>query len=110
MNSAIDFLSRYHFEEDFLDRIVVGDETWVAYVNPEARQQSMCWGRTTSPSMPKKVRQTLLAGKVMTTVFWDAKRTPLVDFMECGTTITFAAYCDTWKRLRRAIQNSVAAF
>ncbi len=39
MSSVIDFLSRYHFEEEFLERIVTDDETWVAYVNSETKQQ-----------------------------------------------------------------------
>ncbi len=37
MRSSVDFFSQYHFEEEFLERIVTGDETWVAYVNPETR-------------------------------------------------------------------------
>ncbi len=39
----------------------------------------------------------------MAIVFRDAKCI-LLDFTECGMTITLAAYCDTLKRLR-AIQN-----
>lgn len=105
MSSAIDFLSRYDAEgEEFLNRIVTGDETWVAYVNVETKQQSMQWGHTGSPK-PKKTRQSFSTRKIMVTVFWDAKGILLVDFMERGTTITSAVYCETLKRLRRAIQN-----
>lgn len=106
MSSAIDFLTRYDTEgETFLNRIVTGDETWIAYVNAETKQQSMQWGHTASPSKPKKARQSFSARKLMATVFWDAKGILLVEFMERGTTITSAVYCETLKRLRRAIQN-----
>lgn len=106
MGSALDFLSRYDAEgEEFLNRIVTGDETWVAYVNAETKQQSMTWGHTASPNKPKKARQTFSARKVMATVFWDAQGILLVEFMERGTTITSAVYCETMKKLRRAIQN-----
>lgn len=74
-------------------------------MNTETKQQSMQWGHTASPNKPKKVRQTLSTRKLMATVFWDAKGILLVDFMERGTTITSAVYCETLNRLRRAIQN-----
>lgn len=106
MGSALNFLSRYDAEgEDFLKRIVTGDETWVAYVNAETKQQSMAWGHTNSPCKPKKARQTFSTRKVMTTVFWDAEGVLLVEFMERGTTITSDVYCETLKKLKRAIQN-----
>uniref|UniRef100_A0A1B6I6U6 Mariner Mos1 transposase n=1 Tax=Homalodisca liturata TaxID=320908 RepID=A0A1B6I6U6_9HEMI len=106
MSSAIDLFTRYDVEgETFLNRIVTGDETWVVYVNAETKQQSMQWGHTASPSKPKKACQSFLARKLMAKVFWDAKGILLVEFMERGTTITAAAYCETLKRLRRVIQN-----
>jgi hypothetical protein len=37
--------------------------------------------------------------------FWDRKGFLLVDFMPKGTTINAEAYCNTLKKLRRAIQN-----
>lgn len=36
---------------------------------------------------------------------WDQQGVLLVEFMEPGTTITAAVYCETLRRLRRAIQN-----
>jgi hypothetical protein len=39
MASALTFLQRYHGEEDeFLDKIVTGDETWVKFVNVETKE------------------------------------------------------------------------
>ncbi|GFX06281.1 histone-lysine N-methyltransferase SETMAR [Trichonephila clavipes] len=42
MACALDFLDRYHKEGDqFLERIVTGDETWVFHITPESKRQSM---------------------------------------------------------------------
>ncbi len=63
----MDFLPWYHFkEEEFLDRIVTGNETWVAYLRLETKQQSVQWGGyTASTSEPKEAHQTLSVRKVM---------------------------------------------
>lgn len=106
MASALNFLTRYNDEADiFLKSIVTGDETWVLYDNPETKEQSKQWMHTHSPSKPKKFKQTLTKRKTMATVFWDQKGVLLVDFMEQGTTINKETYCETLRRLRRAIQN-----
>ena len=42
LGSALNFLEQYRAEgDDFLSLIVTGDETWLAYVTPESKQQSM---------------------------------------------------------------------
>jgi hypothetical protein len=41
----------------------------------------------------------------MCTVFWDRKRLLLVEFLHQVSTINPGFYCDTLKKLRRAIQN-----
>jgi histone-lysine N-methyltransferase SETMAR len=41
----------------------------------------------------------------MATVFWDRKGVLLIESMEPGTTITSETYCETLKKLRRAIEN-----
>ncbi|KAI6656057.1 hypothetical protein LOD99_1791 [Oopsacas minuta] len=40
-----ELLSRYKAEEDFLDRIVTGDETWFHYYESESKTQSKQWKR-----------------------------------------------------------------
>ena len=42
---------------------------------------------------------------MMATVLWDRKGVLLIEFMEPGTTITSGTYCETLKKLRRAIEN-----
>lgn len=105
MASALEFLTRYEKEgETFLRRIVTGDETWVRLSTPESKQQSMQWRRVGSPRV-KKFKLTPSTKKFMCTVFWDWRGILLVDFMDHGATINAAGYCETLRKLRRAIQN-----
>jgi histone-lysine N-methyltransferase SETMAR len=61
--NALQFLSRYEDDcDNFLSRIVTGDETWVSHVTPKSKQQSMMWRYTTSPST-KKSKRTLTTRK-----------------------------------------------
>ncbi|GFY01111.1 histone-lysine N-methyltransferase SETMAR [Trichonephila clavipes] len=74
MGASLEFLFRYHtYGEDFLNRMVTGDKTWVAHVNAVTKQQSISWGHTGSPIRLRKARQTLSAMNLMVTVFWDAQ-------------------------------------
>jgi hypothetical protein len=41
----------------------------------------------------------------MASIFWDRKGVVTVEFMQQGNTITSEMYCETLKKLRRAIQN-----
>ncbi|GFU72172.1 uncharacterized protein TNCV_1025951 [Trichonephila clavipes] len=80
LSSALSFLERYSNEgHDFLSHIVTGDETWVAYVTPESKQQSMKWRHSSSPRK-MKLKQTISAQKITCTEFWDRKGVLLVDF------------------------------
>lgn len=89
--------------EEFLSRIVTGDETWVHYYDPESKQESMQWHKKGTPA-PIKFRRTPSAGKVMATIFWDSKGILLVDYKDKGTTITGAYYADVLRSVREAIK------
>ncbi|GFT46573.1 histone-lysine N-methyltransferase SETMAR [Trichonephila clavipes] len=105
MACALDFLDRYHKEGDqFLERIVTGDETWISHITPESKRQSMEWRHTNSP-VRVKAKRTISTRKVMATVFCDRHGVLLVKFMQQGKTINAAAYCATLTKLRRVIQN-----
>ena len=108
MGSALMFLQRYWEEGDeFLDRIVTSDETWVQSVNVKTKEQSKQWMHTHSPNKPKKFKQTLSNKKMMATVFWDHKGILLTEFMTPGTTISSEVYCETLNKLRRSVQNKL---
>ena len=79
--TALTFVQRYHDDGDeFLDRIITGDETWVSHITPETKQQSMHWRHNGSPCK-MKFKQTLLVRKVMCTVIWYRRSIFLVDFL-----------------------------
>jgi len=70
MGSVLTFLQRYWEEGDeFLDRIMTGDKTWVQFVNAETKEQSKQWMHSCSPNRPKKFKQTLPNKKLMATMF-----------------------------------------
>jgi hypothetical protein len=76
MASVLTFLQQYHKEgDDFLNHIVLGDETWVAFVNVETKGLSKQWMNTHSPNKPRQLdslnKHCLPAIKLMATVFWD---------------------------------------
>ncbi|CAN8016469.1 unnamed protein product [Ixodes persulcatus] len=79
--------------EELLESIATGDETWVHYTTPETKQQSRQCKHPESPK-PRKFKQTLYAGMVMASVFWERKGL-LYEFMPAGTTINADRYCET---------------
>ncbi|KAJ4442047.1 hypothetical protein ANN_11913 [Periplaneta americana] len=99
------YLQCFIYGDAFLDQIVTGDETWVSHNTPETKRQSRQWHHPSSPKKPRKFKQTLSTQKVMATVFWDRKGFLLLDFMPKGTTINANRYCETLRKLLRAIQN-----
>uniref|UniRef100_UPI00358E57AE histone-lysine N-methyltransferase SETMAR-like n=1 Tax=Myxine glutinosa TaxID=7769 RepID=UPI00358E57AE len=58
-----ELLDRFHADpDDFLQRIVRQDKTWVHHFKPQTKKQSMQWKRTAS-SPPRKYKRTSSAGK-----------------------------------------------
>ena len=54
MQVCQDLLNQYEAEGDgFLDRIVIGDETWCDHYEPESKRKSMEWRHVNSPSKKK---------------------------------------------------------
>ncbi|KAL1454589.1 hypothetical protein WDU94_010809 [Cyamophila willieti] len=76
---------------DFCRRFVTCDETWIHHYTPETKEQSKQWTSKDEPA-PKKAKAVLSAGKVMATVFWDARGVIFVDYLEKGQTINSAYY------------------
>ena len=69
------------------------DETWVHYYEPENKVQSR---QSVGPGTPrpKKFKTQPSAGKVITTVFWDAQGVIMFDFIAKKSTITGAYYAN----------------
>ena len=95
-------LKHFRSKDDFLLRLVTIDETWVHYYEPENKAQSRQWVGPGSPR-PKKLKTQPSAGKVMATVFWDAKGVIMLDFLSKRNTITGVYYANLLDQLRTAI-------
>ena len=65
-------LNRFRSKDDFFLRLVTVEEAWVHYYEPENKAQSRQWVGHGSPRL-KKFKTQPSAGKVMATVFLDAK-------------------------------------
>jgi hypothetical protein len=75
-------------EEDMLNRIVTGDESWVHHYQPESKPASVQWKHPTSPSAKKfKVTRMPSAEKVMLTIFWDYQGVLLAHFQKSGENV-----------------------
>lgn len=102
---SLEHLTRFNTEnEQFLRRIVAGDETWCHHFEPEGKQSSMQWKHPSSPK-PKKFRVQQSAGKVMLTVFFDIQGPLLLEFLEPNETINSQRYIQTLDKLHQAIKS-----
>ena len=73
--------------------LVTVDETWVRYYQPENKAQSRQWVGPGSPR-PKKLKIQPSAGKVIATVFWDAKGVIMLDSLPKRRLITVVHYAN----------------
>lgn len=88
---------------EFSRRYITVDETWIHHYTPETKEQSKQWTKGGEPA-PKKAKSALSAGKVMATVFWDARGVIHVDYLQKGRTINGVYYANLLQRLSEEIQ------
>ena len=91
--------------KEFLRRFITVDETWIHHYTPETKEQSKQWVEPGS-SAPKKAKVVPSAGKVLATVFWDARGIILIDYLEKGKTITGPYYAELLDRLDAAVKRN----
>ena len=84
-------LKRFRSKDDFRLRLVTVDETWVHYYEPENKARQ--WVGPGFPR-PKKFKTQPSDGKVMATVFWDAKGVIMLDILPKKSTITGVYYAN----------------
>ena len=89
--------------DDFIDRLVTQDETWVHHFDPESNVQSKQWKRVGSPP-PRKFKKTSSAQKVMASVFWDKDGVIMIDYLERGHTVTGNYYAQELQKLREELK------
>ncbi|KAK3799631.1 hypothetical protein RRG08_059677 [Elysia crispata] len=101
----LNFLRRFQTEQnDFLGRIITGDETWVYSWDPETKRQSAEWRNFDEPR-PEKVRRKQGALKVMHMISFDMNGVILRWPVPIGTTINAQYYKKVLQdKLRPAIR------
>ncbi|GFO47001.1 histone-lysine N-methyltransferase SETMAR [Plakobranchus ocellatus] len=86
-----------------LEHIITGDETWLHLSTPETKPVSMTWKHPSFPVTKEfKVQQS--ATKVMATVFWNSRKTILLDILLKGESVNADRYCETLDGLRHAVR------
>ena len=96
-------LQRFREEgDDFLLKIVTGDETWTHHYDPEEKNQSKKYRHTSSPP-PRKFKVAPSAGKILATIFWDGNQVLLCEFLDKGATVNSPRYIETLRNLRRRV-------
>jgi len=74
--------------DEFLYRFITMDETWIHYFTSK-KEQSKQW---TSPGEPAPNKaKTIKFGKMMATVFWDARGIIHIDYLSSKQTINTTA-------------------
>ncbi|GFR59982.1 histone-lysine N-methyltransferase SETMAR [Elysia marginata] len=81
-------LLKIHEEEseEFIQRIVTGNESWVHLYDSESKRQSMECRHKSSPS-PRKFKVVASARKGMLTVFWDSEGIAHIEFLKEGNAV-----------------------
>lgn len=88
---------------EFLRRYVTMDETWIHHYTPESNEQAKQWVLP-GQRVPKRPKTQRWAGKVMASVFWDARGIIFIDYLEKGKTITGPYYSELLDRLNAEIK------
>ncbi|CAF3544865.1 unnamed protein product [Rotaria sp. Silwood1] len=89
-----ELLARYETEgNDFLSRIITGDESWFYYHQPESKQSPKQWKRADSPP-PTTLKQEKSERKVLYSFFWDYNGVILKEPVPACTTITKTYYAN----------------
>lgn len=87
-------------DEDFLNRIITGDEKWVMYDNSSRKRQWLSPRQrhivTTKPNIHGK--------KVMLSVWWSARGVIHYELLQPGETITADVYCAQLERLKDKLE------
>jgi hypothetical protein len=69
------------YKDEFFRRNITMDETWLLHYTPESNWQSTEWTEHDEPN-PKRGKTQRSAGKVMASVFWDARGKIFIDYLE----------------------------
>jgi hypothetical protein len=90
-------------KDEFFHLYITIDETWLLHYTPKSNRQSAEWTERNEPN-PKREKTQRSAGKVMASVFWDARGIMFIDYLEKAYTINNEYYIALLKRLNDEIK------
>jgi histone-lysine N-methyltransferase SETMAR len=90
-------------EDNFMDHVTTGDETWCYQYDPEAKHQSMEWRSKNSPR-PKKARMSKSKIKTMLICFFNIMGIIHFKFVLEGTNVNQTFYVEVLERLIDAMR------
>ncbi len=90
-------------DNEFLAKVVTGDESWVSVEELPLRKDSKEWHPKGAPC-PLKPLRNWSARKSMLTAFFDMSRPVLVEFVTPGQNVTSKTYCETLRVLKEQIR------
>ena len=99
-----DMLDYANSDPEFLNIVIIGDESWVYRYDPETKVQSSQWKHSTSPR-PKKARQVRRNIKVMLIVFFDSCGVMHHEYAPQGQNINKEYYLEVLRCLRDAVRH-----
>jgi histone-lysine N-methyltransferase SETMAR len=101
---SIECLAKFYSNKaEFLRLFITMDETWVHHFTPETKEQSK-QSTERGESAPKKAKTVPSAGKVMASVFWDARGVIFIDYLQKGKSINGVYYANLLQRLSDEIK------
>ncbi|XP_011859147.1 PREDICTED: putative uncharacterized protein FLJ37770 [Vollenhovia emeryi] len=86
INIATELLDSVRDDQNLLQRVITGDESWVYGYDVETKAQSSQWKLPHEPR-PKKARQVRSNVKVLLTVFFDCRGVVHHEFLSQGRTV-----------------------
>lgn len=98
-----DLLEQCESDPNFLDNVIMGDETWVFEYDPESKRQSAEWHTADSPC-PKKARMSKSRVNAMLIVFFDKRGIVHSEFVPQGQTVNSHFYLEVLKRLQSRVK------
>ena len=88
--------------DNYLDRIVTGDETCLYYYDLFSQQEAKVWKKV-GEETPTRLRRTRPAERIVMVISWDKYGILLTEYLPRGTTISGPYYGSIIERLRCVI-------